>query len=57
MPLSERQRHQLSIQFMQQYYPHATGEQVGRVRAICVRQFVGNYSPLPKEQDSSGAAG
>jgi hypothetical protein len=57
MPLSKRERKELAIAAVNQYYPDTSEEDAGRIVGICVNGFIGDYSPIGKEQDHRTALG
>lgn len=57
MPLREQERRRLAAQHMKTYYPRATEDEVERVVALCTNGFIGDYSPVRREQDHRSALG
>ncbi len=57
MPIRERERKRLAARHMATYFPQATADQIERVVDICVRGFMGDYSPIRREQDHRSALG
>lgn len=57
MPIRERERKRLAKRHMATYFPRASADQVERVVDICARGFMGDYSPVKREQDHRSALG
>jgi len=57
MPIRERERKRLAVRYMATYFPEASPQHVERVVDICARGFIGDYSPVRREQDHRSALG
>lgn len=57
MPLSEDERNRRADEHIAHYFPNVSDDEIERIKAISVKHFSGDYSPIAEEQDSPHATG